>query len=262
MNPLTGTGCTSVQGVPKKTDPLVYFDDNFGIYRPISIIFSLLQQEIYDAQKLSYFSHLTFIMLPLCWYQCEFFWIMQQNKFVCIPTAEIFIYLFTAMLRDINCQNGRVYGCKTGHKTDVPAVQLNREQQHFCQNMVSVRVSLVGKTNMIFVDPSAKVNNSYYCQFIMGKGLLPDIQARCHQHKWTFQQDGAPAHTARNTTDYLMKANMDFIEPDMWTPNSPTVNPVDYAVWGPFSKESTTDTVEELKRVITTEWKKTVATFY
>ena len=52
-------------GVPKKTDPLVYFDDNFGKYGAILIIFSLLQQEIYDAQKLSYFSHLTFIMLPL-----------------------------------------------------------------------------------------------------------------------------------------------------------------------------------------------------
>jgi len=53
------TGCSI------KMDPLVYFDDNFGKYRPILIIFSLLQQEIHDAQKLSYFSHLTFIMLPL-----------------------------------------------------------------------------------------------------------------------------------------------------------------------------------------------------
>ena len=53
------TGCS------KKTDPLVYFDDNFGKYGPILIIFSLLQQAIYNAQKLSYFSHLTFIMLPL-----------------------------------------------------------------------------------------------------------------------------------------------------------------------------------------------------
>ena len=45
-------------------DRLGYFDDNFGKYGPILTIFSLLQQEIYDAQKLSYFSHLTFIMLP------------------------------------------------------------------------------------------------------------------------------------------------------------------------------------------------------
>jgi len=59
------TICNYCTGCSKKTDPLVYFDDNFGKYGPILIIFSLLQQEIHDTQKLSYFSHLTFIMLPL-----------------------------------------------------------------------------------------------------------------------------------------------------------------------------------------------------
>jgi len=43
-----------IPGVPIKTDPLVYFDDNFGKHGPILTIFSLLQQEIHDAQKLSY----------------------------------------------------------------------------------------------------------------------------------------------------------------------------------------------------------------
>ena len=57
-------------------------------------------------------------------------------------------------------------------------------------------------------------------------------------------------HTARNTTDYLKKEKIDFIEPDMWPPNSHDLNADDYAVWGgPFSKESTTD--ENL-----TQWKK------
>jgi len=114
-----------VQGVPKKRTPLVHFDDNFGKYGPILTFFSLLQQKLYDAQKLSYFSHLTFIMLlhylakqTWCWYQCKFFWIMQQYKLVCIPVPEIFIY---------------------------------------------------------------------YYRFVPGKGLLPDIQARCRQHRWTFQ---------------------------------------------------------------------------
>jgi len=45
--------------------PCVHLDDNFGKYGPILTIFSLLQQEIYEAQKLRYFSYLTFIMLPL-----------------------------------------------------------------------------------------------------------------------------------------------------------------------------------------------------
>jgi len=63
---------------------------------------------------------------------------------------------------------------------------------------------------------------------------LPDIQARCSQHKWTFQQDGTPVHTARNTTDYLKNEKIDFIEPDMW----PAKSSVDFAVWGPFSNEN------------------------
>ena len=55
----------TIYRVFQKTDPLVYFDYNFGKYGPILTIFSLLQQEIYEAQKWSYFSHLTFIMLAL-----------------------------------------------------------------------------------------------------------------------------------------------------------------------------------------------------
>jgi len=49
----------------KKTDPLVYFDDNFGKYGAILTIFSLLQQEIYEAHKLSYFSHLFYYVVTL-----------------------------------------------------------------------------------------------------------------------------------------------------------------------------------------------------
>jgi len=45
-----------IPGVPKN-GPVVYFqyfDDNFGKYGPILTIFSLLQQEIYDAQHKNY----------------------------------------------------------------------------------------------------------------------------------------------------------------------------------------------------------------
>jgi len=47
-------------------------------------------------------------------------------------------------------------------------------------------------------------------------------------------QDGAPPHTARTTIDYLNinKEHTNFIEPNMWPPNSPDINPVDYALFG------------------------------
>jgi len=62
---------------------------------------------------------------------------------------------------------------------------------------------------------------------LLGKGLLPDIEAKCGRHKWTLRHDGAPAHTARNRMEYLEKEKIDFIEPDIWLPNSSDLNPVD-----------------------------------
>ena len=126
--------------------------------------------------------------------------------------------------------------------------------------MVTVGVSRMGKTNVIFINPGAKVNSSYYREVVLGKGLLLDIQARCRHHRWTLQQDGAPAHTVRTTMDYLKKQKIDFIEPDMWPLNSPDLNPMDYAVWGALQQRvyhgQNINTVEELKRAIITEWQK------
>ena len=65
--------------------------------------------------------------------------------------------------------------------------------------MVSVGVSRVGKTGVIFIELEAKVSSLYYCEHVFGEGLLPDIRAKCRQYRWTLQQDGAPPHTAKNT---------------------------------------------------------------
>jgi len=65
--------------------------------------------------------------------------------------------------------------------------------------MVSVGVSRMGKTGVIFIEPGAKVNSLYYYERVLGEGLLPDIRAKtkCRQYRWTLQQDGAPPHTAK-----------------------------------------------------------------
>ena len=51
-----------------------------------------------------------------------------------------------------------------------------------------------------------------------------------------FQQDGAPAHTARVTQEWLHANCPEIIEKDQWPPNSPDLNPLDYHVWGPCWK--------------------------
>jgi len=45
--------------------------------------------------------------------------------------------------------------------------------------MVSVGESRMVKTWVVFIDPGAKVNSSYYCNIVLEEGLLPDIT---HSH--------------------------------------------------------------------------------
>ena len=78
--------------------------------------------------------------------------------------------------------------------------------------MVSVGVSRMGKTSVVFVEPGAKINSQYYREKVLGQCLLPDIRTRCGRYKWTLQQYGAPSHTARSTLQYLQRENINFIE--------------------------------------------------
>ena len=97
--------------------------------------------------------------------------------------------------------------------------------------MVSVAVSKLGKTDLVFVQPRAKINSVYYCHNVLEQGLLPDIR-RLSNDNLLFQQVGAPAQRARHTVAYLCSHVPEFIEPENWPPNSPDLNPVDYSVCG------------------------------
>jgi len=97
--------------------------------------------------------------------------------------------------------------------------------------MVSVAVSKLGKTDLVSVQPGAKINSVYYCHNVLEQGLLPDIRCSSNDN-FLFQQDGAPAHCSRHTVAYLCSHVPEFIEPENWLPNSPDLNPVDYSLWG------------------------------
>jgi len=80
-------------------------------------------------------------------------------------------------------------------------------------------------------------------------------------HFYTFQQDGAPAHRARETVglQLLIHETPDFIAWSLWPPNSPDLNPVDYTVWSVLQERSYREkirTVEELQQRITEEWER------
>ena len=97
--------------------------------------------------------------------------------------------------------------------------------------MVSVGVSVLGTTSIHFIEPGVKVNGQYYREdlgLLMQK-LLPDI--RQLSEFYVFQQDSAPAHSARETIELLTMETQEFTPPTLWPPNSPDLNPVDYKVW-------------------------------
>ena len=82
------------------------------------------------------------------------------------------------------------------------------------------------------MDAKAKVNADCNLANLISKLIEDDTELM--PDGFIFQQDGAPAHTARATQDQdLLHANIDdFIAKDEWPPNSPDLNPLDYHVWG------------------------------
>ena len=74
-----------------------------------------------------------------------------------------------------NSQNDRLHANVTS-KSDVSAELLLKGRKHFSESiMVSVAVSKLGKTDLVFVQPGAKINSIYYCDNVLEQGLLPDI---------------------------------------------------------------------------------------
>jgi len=69
---------------------------------------------------------------------------------------------------------------------------------------------------------------------------------------FTFQQDNAPAHRARETVQLLTCATPDFIAPALWQANSPQLNPVDYQTWGKHC--SWMHDIDQVKSRLIEEW--------
>jgi len=158
-----------------------------------------------------------------------------------------------------NSQNDRVYVPLAARKRQVSAERLLRTRPTFTQSvMVSVAMSALGRTSIHFVDPGVKINGKYYREVLLTRDLLPDI--RQYSEYFIFQHDGAPVHRARETVELLKEVMPDFIPPSLWPPNSPDLNPVDYATWGIMQErvynKGKIANVEELRQHIVDEWER------
>jgi len=92
----------------------------------------------------------------------------------------------------------------------------------------------------MFADAGVKINIAYYRNVLLSQQLLPVIRQISGEF-FIFQQDNAPAHRARDTINLLERDTPAFISPDLWPPNSPDLNPVDYKVWGCYAAQNLPD---------------------
>jgi transposase len=115
--------------------------------------------------------------------------------------------------------------------------------------MVWLGITWGGLTEPIFFAPKERLAAATYIDKV-----LPVVKRegrRLCGRQWVYQQDGAPAHRAQSTQKWCASHLPGFIPKDFWPPNSPDLNPLDYAVWDQVSRNRlnpSATTYEELKK--------------
>jgi inhibitor of nuclear factor kappa-B kinase subunit alpha len=116
-----------------------------------------------------------------------------------------------------------------------------------------------GKTPLIFIEEGIKVNQEVYRRDILEAVVLPWAQEHFDNQHWTFQQDSAPAHRAKNTQQWYRVNFPDFVSAGEWPPYSPDLNPMDYSIWSILESRACAkpqNSLESLKRSLLAEWEK------
>jgi len=91
--------------------------------------------------------------------------------------------------------------------------------------------------------------------------VLPRSLNRCCQRssmlqaiRLSFNMTMIQTHCAKDTIKLLQQETPDLIGPDLWPPNSPHLNPVDYKVWGVVKQRVYTVNVVIVVRTASMSW--------
>ena len=89
--------------------------------------------------------------------------------------------------------------------------------------------------------------------------MIPEMDRLTGYQPYVFMQDGARSHTANETVRFLNPQRyLTLLLPNMWPPNSPDLNPVDYCVWSALERNvyrgRRFENTIELKETILQEW--------
>ena len=95
--------------------------------------------------------------------------------------------------------------------------------------MVWYGLTYDGPTKPVFLPEKTSFNSNFYI-----KNVLPVAQRdgmKLIGKDFVYQQDGATSHTSQETISAIKNMDIELIGPDVWPPNSPDLNPLDYFFW-------------------------------
>lgn len=82
-----------------------------------------------------------------------------------------------------------------------------------------------------------RVNADVYLD-VLRNTVKPWMDEVAGDRPYIWQQDGAPAHTAKKVQEWCKNSFPYFWEKDVWPPSSPDLNPLDFFVWGVAERDT------------------------
>jgi len=149
-----------------------------------------------------------------------------------LKMAQFFWYALTSS--NIN-RFSKLFHCQNQEKICNNTITKDLTISQMCAilpcEMASVfKATIENKTTSVTKHLKKLTGNNVFIVSVISKVTVTSCRSSAGILHGCLQQDGAPSHTARNTPTYLRRENVTFIEPHMWPPNSPHLNPVDCAV--------------------------------
>lgn len=145
---------------------------------------------------------------------------------------------------------------KKGQKKTTAAKIVSRS--HFPASvMVWGGICETGKTPLIFIERNVKINAVSYQQRVLRDVLQPWAMQHFGEEGFTLQQDWAPAHSAQSTIAVCEQLFPGFWSKQVWPPNSPDLNPMDYSVWAILEEKLSGrhfSSVDTLKAALIQAW--------
>ncbi|KAF2354925.1 hypothetical protein FHG87_014320 [Trinorchestia longiramus] len=100
-----------------------------------------------------------------------------------------------------------------------------------------------------------RLNTSAYEDVLVTK-IRPWMRKITRNANYVFQQYSAPAYTAKTVQEWL-RSNMNFWPKDVWPPQSPDLNPLDYSEWTQIESKACNvshNNVKELESSFNRSW--------